>query len=63
MEGKGEKKEERKKEGRERETKGRFADMSRQADNLSISLADMKQCLFQEGTEDLLFSHISSSAF
>lgn len=59
------KRKEREKEREERERKKRSisVDRSSQAGNFSISLIDVMQYLFQEGTKALSFSHVSSSAF
>lgn len=56
---------EREKDREEKERKKRSisVDRSSQAGNFSISLTDVMQYLFQEGTKALSFSHVPSSAF
>lgn len=54
---------EREMEARERKKRSISVDRSSQAGNFSISLTDVMQYLFQEGTKALSFSHVSSSAF
>lgn len=47
-------------EERERKKSSISVDRSSQAGNFSISLTDVMQYLFQEGTKALSFSHVSS---